>query len=44
MSDMITNEEFGEMLEHFRWKTGFPWERWIINHRRRREGKAPFRG
>lgn len=38
-----TNEEFLEDMERSRYATGFPWQRWIQNRRRRREGKAPFR-
>lgn len=35
-------EHFDDILQEFRHRTGLPLERWLINRRRRREGRAPF--
>lgn len=40
---IMSNQELGEMLEHFRWESGDLFERYFINRRRRLEGKPPFR-
>lgn len=39
---MLTNEEFFEHLERMRYAGSFPWERWAINRRRRKQGKPPL--
>lgn len=39
---ILSNEEIGEMLEQTRWEYADAFTRFLINWRRRREGKLPF--
>lgn len=31
-----------DVLQLSFYRSAMPWERWLINHRRRKEGKLPF--
>lgn len=39
----MSNEEWKERMERFRYNDSLPWERWVINRLRRRKGKPPLR-
>lgn len=39
---IMTDDDFREMMERASWVGAFPWDRWLINRRRVREGKPPF--
>jgi len=41
--DLGSDKEFIALLEQMEYDAGWPWERWYINHCRRKEGRSPLR-
>lgn len=42
MTILVESADPVDLLTRYRYDTAFPLGKWLINRRRRREGKAPF--